>query len=111
MIADKIRIERAGEKYPPACRPINFLYPVSEPTIEMIGWYYEKEGVQLIGYDDIDERTSIVQLEESLNGEYIKEVTITIGQSIKQQIFRQYMFYHPSVAKNIGAPQGCNGKQ
>lgn len=111
MTTDKVRIERVGGNQPPTCRSINFLYLQPEPTIEMICWYYEKEGVQLIGYDDVDERTSIVQLEETVDNKYIKETTITIGPSIKRQIFNQYMFYHPSVAKNIGTPQGCNGKQ
>lgn len=106
MTDQKIRIERVGESGFSTCRPINFLY--SEPTIEMLCWYYERDGVQLIGYDDIDERTSVVQLAETVNSNYIKETSITIGQTIKRQICRQYMFYHPSVAKNIGVPQGSN---
>lgn len=110
MTADRIRIERVGEIYSPTCRPINFLHSYTEPTIEMLCWYYEKEGVQLVGYDNIDERTSVVQLEETTGSKYIKEVTITIGQTIKRQIIHQYMFYHPLVAKNVGNPQGCNGK-
>lgn len=111
-MTDKVRIERVGEeKRSPTCHSINFLHLYTEPTIEMLRWFYEKEGVQLIGYDDVDERTSIVQLEETMDGKYIKEVTITIGQNIKRQIFQQYMFYHPSVAKNVDNPQGCNGKR
>lgn len=76
----------------------------------MLCWYYEKDGVRLVGYDDIDERTSIVQLEETINDNYIKETSITIGQNIKRQICQQYMFYHPHVAKNIEVPQGSNDR-
>lgn len=90
-----VRIERAGGNGLSACRPTNFLYAGSEPTIEMLCWYYEKDGVQLVGYDNIDDRTSVVQLEETLSENYIKEVTITIGQNIKRQICQQYLFYHP----------------
>lgn len=107
MIDQRIRIERAEKKDFSACRPINFLY--SEPTIEMLCWYYERDNLQVIGYDDIDERTSVVQLAETIDG-YIKEMSITMGQTIKRQIYRQYMFYHPLVAKNIEIPQGSNEK-
>lgn len=101
MTDGNARVGQTGNRNFSVCHPTNFLYSYTEPTIEMLRWYYENEGTRLIGYDDIDERTSIVQLEETINKDYIKEVTITIGQNIKRQICRQYMYYHPLVAKNV----------
>ena len=72
-------------------RSENFL---SEPTFEMIQWYYDSDSVCVLDYEPYDDRVSLVDILEYGNT-FERRRTISIGLKEKAEICRNYLFYHP----------------
>jgi hypothetical protein len=62
----------------------------TEPTMEMITWFYADGATKDIFYDPIDDRTGVVTIVEEFT-----ERSITIGLSQKREIIHSFLFYHP----------------
>lgn len=76
-----------------SCKETDFLYKSGEPTPEMIRWYFSTPSTKTIDICNMDDRTMIISICETFNGrELIK--SFTIGNTIKREIYRNYMFHH-----------------
>lgn len=72
-------------------RSENFL---SEPTFEMIQWYYDTDHTAVMDYETYDDRVLVIHMLE-YGSSYEKTRTISIGPKEKKEICRHYFFYHP----------------
>lgn len=75
----------------PMCRSEHFL---SEPSPDMVAWYYGDSTTTSVYYEDLDDRTSLVTIVET-SGNRCTSSSFTIGNNQKRQICQSYQFYHP----------------
>ena len=71
----------------------NFLSILSEPTYEMVRWYYSTPVTETVNYRRIDDKCSVVEIVDRY-GDDIKTRSITIGKQEKRTICTNYLFYH-----------------